>query len=56
MDELIGFTAGLVIGADGLSGIAPLDRNGLAQAPRYVLKSNRKIGDDVLHIWQRAQA
>lgn len=54
VDELIGFTAGLAIGAEGLPSVGALGLGHLAQAQRYALKQNQTVGGDVLHIWQRA--
>lgn len=54
VDELVGFSAGLVIGAEGLPGIGAMGLARLEEAPRYRLKSLRSIGPDVLHIWDRA--
>ncbi|MGJ8544887.1 MAG: bifunctional diaminohydroxyphosphoribosylaminopyrimidine deaminase/5-amino-6-(5-phosphoribosylamino)uracil reductase RibD [Sulfitobacter sp.] len=54
VDQLIGFTAGLVIGAEGLPGVGALGLERLAAAPRFALKQLQPIGADILHIWQRA--
>ncbi|KIN63993.1 Riboflavin biosynthesis protein ribD [Sulfitobacter noctilucicola] len=53
VDELVGFTAGLVIGAEGLPGIGALGVSKLAQAPSFDLKSTQAMGKDILHIWTR---
>nr|WP_299546946.1 bifunctional diaminohydroxyphosphoribosylaminopyrimidine deaminase/5-amino-6-(5-phosphoribosylamino)uracil reductase RibD [uncultured Tateyamaria sp.] len=53
VDELVGFTAGLVIGAEGLPNIGALGLEALAAAQRYVLKSVSRVGDDVCHKWAR---
>ncbi|NNE53794.1 MAG: bifunctional diaminohydroxyphosphoribosylaminopyrimidine deaminase/5-amino-6-(5-phosphoribosylamino)uracil reductase RibD [Sulfitobacter sp.] len=53
VDELVGFTAGLIIGAEGLPGIGAMGLAQLRDAPRYRLKSTRAIGPDTLHIWAR---
>lgn len=53
-DELVGFNAGLVIGAEGLPGIGAMGLSKLAEAQRYGLKSTRAVGNDVMHIWRRA--
>lgn len=52
VDEMVTYTAGLVIGGDGLAGIAPMGLSKLARAPRFKLLEARAIGDDVLHHWQ----
>ena len=54
VDQLIGFTAGLVIGAEGLPGIGAMGLSNLQAAPRFELKSTQAIGKDVLHVWSRA--
>lgn len=54
VDELIGFTAGLTIGADGLPAIGGLGIAQLASAPRFDLIETRQIGSDILHRWRRA--
>lgn len=54
VDELVGFTAGLVIGAEGQPGIGALGLSKLASAPRYTLTSMKPVGQDILHIWQRS--
>ncbi len=53
VDELIGFTAGLGIGAEGLPSIGALGLGQLQEAPRYVLQDLRPVGQDVLHRWVR---
>lgn len=53
VDELVGFTAGLAVGAEGLPSVGALGLSALAQAPRYDLRHSRAIGGDVLHVWQR---
>ncbi|WP_406721142.1 bifunctional diaminohydroxyphosphoribosylaminopyrimidine deaminase/5-amino-6-(5-phosphoribosylamino)uracil reductase RibD [Thioclava litoralis] len=53
VDELIGFTAGMVLGGDGRAAIGPMGIAQLAGAPRYRLVSQREIGGDVLHRWRR---
>ncbi len=54
VDELVGFTAGLTIGAEGLPAIGALGLNRLDEAPRFVLHDTRQIGADVMHRWRRA--
>ncbi|PFG64376.1 diaminohydroxyphosphoribosylaminopyrimidine deaminase [Thioclava sp. ES.031] len=53
VDELIGFTAGMVLGADGRAGVGDMGLSALASAPRYTLVESRPIGDDLLHRWRR---
>ncbi|MFK7835364.1 MAG: bifunctional diaminohydroxyphosphoribosylaminopyrimidine deaminase/5-amino-6-(5-phosphoribosylamino)uracil reductase RibD [Sulfitobacter sp.] len=53
VDELVGFTAGLAIGAEGLPGIGAMGLSQLAAAPRYELRDVRPVGADVMHVWRR---
>ncbi len=53
VDQVVGFTAGLAIGADGLPAIARMGLMRLAEAPRFKLQSAKAIGPDVVHIWTR---
>ena len=53
VDELVGFTAGMVLGADGRAGVGDMGLSELACAPRYRLVESRPIGDDLLHRWRR---
>jgi diaminohydroxyphosphoribosylaminopyrimidine deaminase/5-amino-6-(5-phosphoribosylamino)uracil reductase len=54
VDELVGFTAGVVIGAEGLPGIGAMGLSRLGEAPRFALRSTRPVGNDVLHVWARS--
>jgi diaminohydroxyphosphoribosylaminopyrimidine deaminase/5-amino-6-(5-phosphoribosylamino)uracil reductase len=54
VDELVGFTAGLAIGAEGLPSIGALGLGRLDEAPRYTLLESRQVGADVLSVWTRA--
>ncbi|WP_298257370.1 bifunctional diaminohydroxyphosphoribosylaminopyrimidine deaminase/5-amino-6-(5-phosphoribosylamino)uracil reductase RibD [uncultured Litoreibacter sp.] len=53
VDQVVGFTAGVMLGATGLPSLGPLDYSGLEAAPRFSLRSNRRVGEDTMHIWQR---
>lgn len=53
VDELVGFTAGVVIGAEGLPGIGAMGLSKLAAAPRYALQEVRRVGPDAMHVWRR---
>jgi len=55
VDHLVGFTAGLVIGAEGVPGIGAMDVARLAQAPRFDLAQVQQIGPDVMHCWERTR-
>ncbi len=54
VDELAGFTAGLTIGAEGLSAVGALGLESLDAAPRFELIETRAVEDDILHRWRRA--
>lgn len=54
VDELIGFTAGVALGAEGRPSLAAMGITRLADAPRYQLVEARALGGDVLHRWARA--
>ncbi|MEO0893840.1 MAG: bifunctional diaminohydroxyphosphoribosylaminopyrimidine deaminase/5-amino-6-(5-phosphoribosylamino)uracil reductase RibD [Pseudomonadota bacterium] len=56
VDELVGFTAGVVIGAEGLPSIGAMGISDLAEAPRYALAASHPIGGDVMHRWARKPA
>ncbi|QBF31222.1 riboflavin biosynthesis protein RibD [Thalassococcus sp. S3] len=53
VDELVGFSAGLAIGAEGLPTIGALGLETLAEASRFNLAELRPIGNDILHRWER---
>ncbi|MFN2324049.1 MAG: RibD family protein, partial [Trueperaceae bacterium] len=53
VDELVGFTAGCAIGAEGLPGLGALGLSRLDEAPRFELSETRAIGGDVMHRWLR---
>lgn len=53
VDELVWFSAGLVIGAEGLPAIGALGLANLAEAPHLSLAELRQVGPDILHRWVR---
>lgn len=53
VDELVGFTAGIVLGAEARPAIGALPLDRLADAPRFTLAEARRIGPDLLHRWVR---
>ncbi|MEP1587351.1 MAG: bifunctional diaminohydroxyphosphoribosylaminopyrimidine deaminase/5-amino-6-(5-phosphoribosylamino)uracil reductase RibD [Tateyamaria sp.] len=53
VDRLVGFTAGLAIGAEGLPNIGALGLEKLREAARFELRSVRQIGPDICHEWAR---
>lgn len=53
VDHLVGFSAGVVIGAEGLPGIGALGLARLREALRFDLLGTQAVGPDVLHHWVR---
>ena len=53
VDELVGYTAGLAIGAEGLPAIGAMGLERLTQAPRFELLESRAVGGDVMTRWGR---
>ncbi|WP_372603169.1 bifunctional diaminohydroxyphosphoribosylaminopyrimidine deaminase/5-amino-6-(5-phosphoribosylamino)uracil reductase RibD, partial [Actibacterium sp.] len=49
VDELVGFTAGLALGAEGRPAIGAMGLDALAEAPRFDLVETQVVGGDVLH-------
>lgn len=54
VDQLVNFTAGMALGAEGLPSISALDIYRLAQAPRFELVETRAVGADTMAKWRRA--
>jgi diaminohydroxyphosphoribosylaminopyrimidine deaminase / 5-amino-6-(5-phosphoribosylamino)uracil reductase len=53
VDQLLGFIAGLALGANGTPSVAALPDLELSEYTRFSLMDLRQIGPDALHIWQR---
>jgi diaminohydroxyphosphoribosylaminopyrimidine deaminase/5-amino-6-(5-phosphoribosylamino)uracil reductase len=53
VDQLVGFTAGVVVGAEGLPGIGAMSLARLRDAQRFDLVEARAVGPDVMHRWLR---
>ncbi|MCB1311695.1 MAG: bifunctional diaminohydroxyphosphoribosylaminopyrimidine deaminase/5-amino-6-(5-phosphoribosylamino)uracil reductase RibD [Sedimentitalea sp.] len=53
VDELVGVTAGLGLGAEGLASVGALGLDRLAEAPRFALLDSRPVGPDLMHHWVR---
>ncbi|WP_415405300.1 bifunctional diaminohydroxyphosphoribosylaminopyrimidine deaminase/5-amino-6-(5-phosphoribosylamino)uracil reductase RibD [Tateyamaria sp. SN3-11] len=53
VDRLVGFTAGLTIGAEGLPNIGALGLGQLSEGARFELVSLTRAGDDICHVWKR---
>jgi diaminohydroxyphosphoribosylaminopyrimidine deaminase/5-amino-6-(5-phosphoribosylamino)uracil reductase len=54
VDEVVGFTAGLMIGSDGTASVGAMGLDKLGDAPKFTLSETRQIGPDLLHRWARA--
>jgi diaminohydroxyphosphoribosylaminopyrimidine deaminase/5-amino-6-(5-phosphoribosylamino)uracil reductase len=54
VDRLTTYQAGLLMGADSRSAVAPLGLEKLDFAPRFTLVSSRPLGGDVVETWHRA--
>lgn len=52
VDDLVTFTAGKVIGAEGLPSVGPLNPSALADAPHLRLIGHTSVGDDVQTHWR----
>lgn len=52
VDQLVVFSAGSVIGAEGTAMLGAMGLDHLADAPGFTLRQSRKIGADICHIWQ----
>lgn len=51
VDELVGYTAGVVLGGDGRAAVGSMDLAALADARRFQLAEARVLGGDVFHRW-----
>ena len=52
VDELVVFSAGLALGADGISGVAAMGLTELAKAPHFALISATQVGADTMQVWR----
>ncbi|MFC3627967.1 bifunctional diaminohydroxyphosphoribosylaminopyrimidine deaminase/5-amino-6-(5-phosphoribosylamino)uracil reductase RibD [Paracoccus angustae] len=53
VDQIVGYTAGVTLGGDGLPAVGPMRLVRLADAPRFALAETRRIGPDLFHRWRR---
>ncbi|MCQ0969957.1 bifunctional diaminohydroxyphosphoribosylaminopyrimidine deaminase/5-amino-6-(5-phosphoribosylamino)uracil reductase RibD [Paracoccus sp. TK19116] len=53
VDELVGYSAGIMLGGDGRAAVGSLGLSALADAPRFDLVETRRIGGDLFHRWRR---
>lgn len=56
VDDLIWFTAGLALGAEGWPALGAMGISALSQAPRSALVETCAVGDDIMHHWRRVAA
>lgn len=54
VDDLVVFSAGLVIGAEGQPGMGVMGLSALADAQRFTLAETRGVGRDVMTLWRAA--
>ncbi|MFV0472906.1 MAG: bifunctional diaminohydroxyphosphoribosylaminopyrimidine deaminase/5-amino-6-(5-phosphoribosylamino)uracil reductase RibD [Pikeienuella sp.] len=52
VDELVWFSAGAAIGAEGRPALGPLGLARLAEAPRFDLIRQERLGEDLMSIWR----
>ncbi len=55
VDEVLGFTAGVMLGAEGRPALGALGVDALADAPRFRLMESEPVGGDILHRWERVE-
>lgn len=53
VDDLVAFSAGMLLGAEGQPMVGALGVDTLAEAPRFTLVETRQAGPDILHRWTR---
>ena len=53
VDEIVGFQAGVILGAEGQPAIGPLGLEHLQDAHRYGLVETTAVGQDVMNLWRR---
>lgn len=56
VDRVVGFTAGVMLGADGLPNLGALGLTQLGNAPRFDLTECRRVGKDIMHVWTRSDS
>ena len=54
VDEMVGFSAGFSIGAEGLPAIGAMGLDRLEAAEKFVLIESRPVGADLMHRWRKA--
>jgi diaminohydroxyphosphoribosylaminopyrimidine deaminase/5-amino-6-(5-phosphoribosylamino)uracil reductase len=54
VDQLIVFSAGVALGAEGHPAIGALGVQAMSEAPRLELANQERVGHDVMNVWRRA--
>ncbi len=55
VDELVTFSAGMILGAEGYPAVGALEVERLQQAPQFELKSHGGVGADMFAVWHREE-
>ena len=55
VDELVMFSAGKLLGAEGMPGVGALGVSALREAPEFDLVRHQTVGADTMQVWRRKQ-
>ena len=55
VDNLVGFTAGSILGGDAISAVAALRLRNLEMSPKFMLDKMERVGNCVFHSWKRQE-
>ncbi len=56
VDQLVVFSAGKVLGAEGKPSVGDLGVSQISMAPEFGLMEQRRVGADIMHVWRRYNA
>lgn len=56
VDQLVVFSAGKVLGAEGKPSIGAVGVSQLSEAPEFEFMEQRRFGTDIMHVWRRGNA
>ena len=56
VDQLVVFSAGKVLGAEGKPSVGTFGISQLSMAPEFELQEQRRVGADIMHVWRRGNA
>ena len=56
VDQLVVFSAGKVLGAEGKPSVGTFGISQLSMAPEFELMEMRRVGADIMHVWRRNNA